>query len=177
MNNLKNKYLITKIWLEMKTWLSHHVNSDNECTVRKKCPYSELFWSSFSRIWPKYGEYLSIFSPNAGKCRLVKLYESFKNIILCWKKVIWDYQAFKESMPKAFCETYPSMCISINYKKLFCQVLSNLSVQSSLFSHNKHCVTNKWLAEMSPFCIIIFVTKLHDHPTKILILLTVVEFY
>ena len=35
-------------------------------TVREKCPYSEFFWSVFSRIWTEYGE-ISVFSPNAGK--------------------------------------------------------------------------------------------------------------
>ena len=37
--------------------------------LRKKCPYSELFWSELSRISTEYGEYLSVFSPNGGKCR------------------------------------------------------------------------------------------------------------
>ena len=37
---------------------------------RKKCPYSELFWSVFSHIWT---EYLSVFSPNAGKYGREKL--------------------------------------------------------------------------------------------------------
>ena len=27
-------------------------------TLGKKCPYSELFWSVFSRIWTEYGEIL-----------------------------------------------------------------------------------------------------------------------
>ena len=42
--------------------------------LREKCPYSELFWSPFSRIRTEYREilcispYLSVFSPNAGKC-------------------------------------------------------------------------------------------------------------
>ena len=46
--------------------------------LRKMCSYLELFWSVFSRIWTEYGEiqsispysvqYLSVFSPNAGKC-------------------------------------------------------------------------------------------------------------
>ena len=38
-------------------------------SLSKKCPYSELFWSVFSRIWTEYGEipYLFIFSPNAEK--------------------------------------------------------------------------------------------------------------
>ena len=25
-------------------------------SLRKKCPYSELFWFTFSRIWTEYGE-------------------------------------------------------------------------------------------------------------------------
>ena len=32
----------------------------NSQTVRKKCPYSELFWSVFSRIWTEYREILCI---------------------------------------------------------------------------------------------------------------------
>ena len=50
-------------------------NSQNEFrknSLRQKCPYSELFWSALSRIRTEYGEidtpYLSVFSPNAGKC-------------------------------------------------------------------------------------------------------------
>ena len=29
-------------------------------TLRKTCPYSELFWSVFSRIWTEHGEILRI---------------------------------------------------------------------------------------------------------------------
>ena len=32
-----------------------------ELTLREKFPYSELFWSAFSRIWTEYGEIWSIF--------------------------------------------------------------------------------------------------------------------
>ena len=35
--------------------------------LSEKCPYSELFWSVFSRIRTEYGE---ILCPNAGKCGL-----------------------------------------------------------------------------------------------------------
>ena len=28
-------------------------------TLREKCPYSEFFWSIFSRIWTEYGEKIS----------------------------------------------------------------------------------------------------------------------
>ena len=31
------------------------------CSLREKCPYSELFWSAFSRIQTEYGEILRIF--------------------------------------------------------------------------------------------------------------------
>ena len=38
----------------------------------KKSPYSELFWSAFFPHFPAFGlnmeRYLSVFSPNAGKC-------------------------------------------------------------------------------------------------------------
>ena len=41
------------------------------CTLRKKCPYSELSWSAFFPHFPPFGlntPYLSILSPNTGKC-------------------------------------------------------------------------------------------------------------
>ena len=34
-------------------------------TLREKCAYSELFWSTFFCIQTEYGENLSVFSPNA----------------------------------------------------------------------------------------------------------------
>ena len=42
--------------------------------LRKKCPYSELFWSVFFPHFPSFGLnmernlYFSVFSPNVGKC-------------------------------------------------------------------------------------------------------------
>ena len=35
-------------------------------SLRENSPYSEFFWSVFSRIWTEYGD-LSVFSPNAGQ--------------------------------------------------------------------------------------------------------------
>ena len=29
-------------------------------SLRKKCPYTELFWFTFSRIWTEYGEIGSV---------------------------------------------------------------------------------------------------------------------
>ena len=37
-------------------------------TLHEKCPYSELFWSAFSRIWTEYGEILCI-SPYSVRMR------------------------------------------------------------------------------------------------------------
>ena len=37
-------------------------------SLRKICPYSELFWSVFSRIWTEYGEILRI-SPYSVRMR------------------------------------------------------------------------------------------------------------
>ena len=36
-------------------------------SLREKCPYSEFFWFVLFRIRTEYGEYLTVFSPNAGK--------------------------------------------------------------------------------------------------------------
>ena len=46
-----------------------HVASKLFGSLRKECPYSELFWSAFSCIRTEYGEmqYRSIFSRNARK--------------------------------------------------------------------------------------------------------------
>ena len=37
-------------------------------TLRKMCPYSELFWSEFPRIWTEYGEIWSV-SPYSARIR------------------------------------------------------------------------------------------------------------
>ena len=51
----------------------NHLESDTRTVLyaknalRKKCLYSELFWSVFYRIRAEYGE-ISVFRPNSGKC-------------------------------------------------------------------------------------------------------------
>ena len=47
----------------------HGLIADNRSsTLRKKCPYSELFWFAYSRIWTEYGEILRI-SPYSNRMR------------------------------------------------------------------------------------------------------------
>ena len=58
-SSLQLSFTSTKIFLII---LSH--------TLRKKSPYSQLFWSGFFPDFPAFGlntPYLSVFSPNAGK--------------------------------------------------------------------------------------------------------------
>ena len=50
----------------------YFINIDNGMNAShllyyEKCPYSKLLWSAYSSIRTEYGEYLSLFSPNAGK--------------------------------------------------------------------------------------------------------------
>ena len=40
------------------------------CILRKKCPYSELFWSAFSRIRTEYRETTESFSPRIPRVSL-----------------------------------------------------------------------------------------------------------
>ena len=47
----KDKYLVFSFLLMAK---------DSETPLRENCPYLELLWSAFSRIWTKYGEILRI---------------------------------------------------------------------------------------------------------------------
>ena len=46
-------------------------------TLREKCPYSELFWSVFPRIWTEYGE---IQNTNQNKSEYVHFFQS---VICC----------------------------------------------------------------------------------------------
>ena len=47
----------------------HDVNEEWEITLRKKCPYSELFWSAFFPHFPAFWlNTESVFGLNAGKC-------------------------------------------------------------------------------------------------------------
>ena len=38
-------------------------------SLRKKWPYSELFWSAFFPYFPAFDQYLSVFSPYVRKCQ------------------------------------------------------------------------------------------------------------
>ena len=46
----------------IKYW-RHKLLMNISLSLREKCPYSELFWSLFSRVWTEYGEILRI-TPN-----------------------------------------------------------------------------------------------------------------
>ena len=48
--------LVSIIDLTKLNYIKHNGNTDPCKTLRKKYPYSELFWSAFSRIRTEYGE-------------------------------------------------------------------------------------------------------------------------
>ena len=50
---------VSHILRPFSKWFIIYLLSQN-FTLRKKCPYSELFWSAFSRIRTEYGEILRI---------------------------------------------------------------------------------------------------------------------
>ena len=77
MNYMEASRFQSMLW--SKVLLDFTMTQSERLTLRKKCPYSELFWSAripkFSRIRTEYGEILRI-SPysvimreNAGKMR------------------------------------------------------------------------------------------------------------
>ena len=77
-------------------WMSYRgtnilTGSLQEETLREKCPYSDFFWSIFSRIWTFFTLYLSVCSPNAGKYGPEKL--RIRPLFTQWK----SSQAFKYS--------------------------------------------------------------------------------
>ena len=57
-----------KRWLWRKYWNGCNANENALHTLRKKCPFSELFWSTFCRIWDEYRE-IRIISPYSVRMR------------------------------------------------------------------------------------------------------------
>ena len=57
-----------KIWVIAQCFISAGVFFNDVLTLRKKCPYLELFWSAFSRIRTECGEIRSI-SPYSVRMR------------------------------------------------------------------------------------------------------------
>ena len=55
-------FIIPNLVNEYKTIFLGKWGKPGNYSLRKKCPYSELFWSAFFRHFP-------LFSPNVGKCR------------------------------------------------------------------------------------------------------------
>ena len=48
--------------------------------LHEKCPYSEFFWSVFSRIWTEYGEMRSICFGNR---RFTEFWKLYLQVLLC----------------------------------------------------------------------------------------------
>ena len=56
-NNFPQKKRFHRLHVFIKPKLqAKNLKKSNESTLRETCPYSEFFWSVFSRIWTEYGE-------------------------------------------------------------------------------------------------------------------------
>ena len=66
-NVLKVKSLTTEV-ITSNNLLTLKAFTCNNYSLRKKCPYSELFWSSFSRIRTEYRDIQSISLHIQSKC-------------------------------------------------------------------------------------------------------------
>ena len=92
--------------------------------------------------------------------------------IITWTSFLYFYlgpipvwptrEQINEEMPEIFKRTYPSTRYILDCTELYCQRLSFLSTQSSLYSHYKSHVTYKSLIGVSPSGSKKFVSELYD---------------
>ena len=103
--------------------------------LRKKCPYSEFFWSVFFRILTEYGEILSIslYSVRMGKMRTrkspntdsvmfsaVQCHQSNEQpylVAVCYKESMLVFQTCESKATNKFCN-FISVFSIINYVKI-----------------------------------------------------------
>ena len=103
--------------------------------LRKKCPYSEFFWSVFSRIWTEYGEILSIslYSVRRGKMHTrkcpntdsvmfsaVQCHQSNEQpylVAVCYRESMLVFQIYESKTTDKLCN-FISVFSIINYVRL-----------------------------------------------------------
>ena len=52
--------LLMTLHVNYSQLVTYHFTLGRKFRLRKKCSYSELFWSVFSRIWTEYGDILRL---------------------------------------------------------------------------------------------------------------------
>ena len=103
--------------------------------LRKKYPYSEFFWSVFSRIWTEYGEILSIslYSVRMGKMHTrkcpntdsvmfsaVQCHQSNEQpylVAVCYRESMLVFQTYESKTTDKLCN-FISVFSIINYVRL-----------------------------------------------------------
>ena len=84
--------------------------------LREKCPYSELFWSSFSRIQTEYGEILLIFPYSVRMRENTNQNTSKQGHFCAVLNLLSTYKSFKmwfSTFNKKLCSCYCRMSIEI----------------------------------------------------------------
>ena len=131
--------------------LSSPIGINVTITLSKKCPYSEFFWSAFSRIFPHSHcirrdiPYLSVFSPNAEKYGPEKL--SIRTLFkLCYyHSISWEC-SFTITIPHNIhitarhsrCTIKISTNININILSLLLILILMPSPFPSIDDHHDH---------------------------------------
>ena len=104
----------------------------SQCSLRKKCPYSELFWSIFSRIRTEYGEIRSIWNIYLIDIRNIPPYSvrMRENV----DQNNFEYRHFLRNVLCASFDTYTitvDVCLCINkkrgYIKCYCYLIVELA--------------------------------------------------
>ena len=69
-NNRKNS-IRAKYKVSYFHWSIYRNTEKIGLALRRKCPYPELFWSVFSRIWTEYGKIRTRITPNTDTFHVV----------------------------------------------------------------------------------------------------------
>ena len=90
-------------------------NEKRRATLRKKCPYSELFWSVFSCIWTEYGR--TRITPNTDTFHVVlkNIGHSMSKVMGAKKSSFWSQQWLR----------FHIWYIVIHYYKMWRSLLQN----------------------------------------------------
>ena len=100
--------------------------------------------------------------PEATASRYIITWANFLSFSLGSIPIWPTREQINEEMPEIFKRTYHSTRCILDCAELYCQRLSSLSTQSSLYSHHKSYVTYKGLIGVSPSVSMTFDSELYD---------------
>ena len=105
-------------------------------SLREKCPYSELFWSVFSRIWTEYEEILVVFFRH-----LDLVYKPFPKFAkYLWEMFWWiKWTWFLKMFWTPFCNIHKFKSSRSEVFLKICKIYKEALVLESLFNKKDSC--------------------------------------